>query len=492
MTKISTDALAKTRISPNESGVISKQSVDRLKKKQVRWFFRDTKLLGFFVQNNPSGTKKYGYETRWFGSGGQKRKMIGSTEMYSAKEARDIATDGIRLIKQGIDPDAEKEKALRANDTLSDMLEDYMKRKTLATKTKKDYRNLMKNTLGIFSNRLITTIKHQEISDWYLSHSGGKEVAANRALSVLTNCFQSAVFREVIEPTDNPILKLAGNISKYKEEPRETILKDELLPKFLNSFVDLGKRWDWDKELNKRVARKDNKCINETIRDWILFKLITGCRSEELKVMKWSDVDYEKEVITFKKTKKGVPLTLPLTPLMILILYNLYQRRSSDYIFPPQSSQSQSGYLTAPERVFVKVSEHSKMPRNITPHDLRHTFMNVAEFHATYYKDGDFKVRHHIPQHDIKVLVNHKVDLQRGYAGTNLDHMKKQLEAVSHYLNSIIPIKDDKGKNTYFSGVFEYVFYNDDKNFVIYGEEVSEKEREPDQYKELLSAMKDK
>ena len=65
MTKIRTNALAKTRISPNESGVISQQTVDRLKKKQVRWFYRDTKLLGFFVQNNPSGTKKYGYETRW-------------------------------------------------------------------------------------------------------------------------------------------------------------------------------------------------------------------------------------------------------------------------------------------------------------------------------------------------------------------------------------------------------------------------------------------
>ena len=50
--------------------------------------------------------------------------------MYSAKEARDIATDNIRLIKQGIDPDAEKEKALRVNSTLSDMLEDYCSRKT--------------------------------------------------------------------------------------------------------------------------------------------------------------------------------------------------------------------------------------------------------------------------------------------------------------------------------------------------------------------------
>jgi len=491
MTKIRTNALAKTRISPNESGVISQQTVDRLKKKQVRWFYRDTKLLGFFVQNNPSGTKKYGYETRWLGRGKQKRKMIGSTEMYSAKEARDIATDGIRLIKQGIDPDAEKEKALRVNSTLSDMLEDYMSRKNLATKTEADYWNLMKNPLAPFSDRLITNITHQEISDWYASFRGDKEVSANRALSVLKNCFKSAVFRDIIQPNDNPMLRLKDNLDKYKEYPKETILKDELLPRFLESFVDLGQRWDWDKKKKKRVPRKDNKCINETIRDWILLKLITGCRSTELKVMKWKDVDYKKALITFRETKFSVPLTLPLTRLMILILHNLHQSRSSDYIFPPQSSQSQSEHLNDPKRVFAKVSKHSNMPRTITPHDLRHTFMNVAEFHATYYRDGNSEVRHHIPQHDIKVLVNHKVDLHRGYAGTNLNHMRKQLEAVSSYLNSSIPVQDfGTGKTTHFSGIFEYVFYGDDENFIPYGDAQEIKTLDKDSIK-LLKEMQD-
>ena len=48
MTKIRTDALAKTRISPNESGVISQQTVDRLKKKhksRVRRYNENVKKI---------------------------------------------------------------------------------------------------------------------------------------------------------------------------------------------------------------------------------------------------------------------------------------------------------------------------------------------------------------------------------------------------------------------------------------------------------------
>ena len=131
------------------------------------------------------------------------------------------------------------------------------------------------------------------------------------------------------------------------------------------------------------------------------------------------------------------------------------------------------------------------MPRTITPHDLRHTFMNVAEFHATYYRDGNSEIRDHIPQHDIKVLVNHKVDLHRGYAGTNLNHMRKQLEAVSSYLNSSIPVQDfGTGKTTHFSGIFEYVFYGDDENFIPYGDAQEIKTLDKDSIK-LLKEMKD-
>jgi hypothetical protein len=63
------------------------------------FYIRDEKLTGFWIRVVPNGKKVYGCYGRLFGVGDQIRVTIGSTKLYSANQARKIATKHLQDIK---------------------------------------------------------------------------------------------------------------------------------------------------------------------------------------------------------------------------------------------------------------------------------------------------------------------------------------------------------------------------------------------------------
>lgn len=108
-----------------------------------------------------------------------------------------------------------------------------------------------------------------------------------------------------------------------KEEKRPEILKAEEIRKLLSE------------------ARRDNP---KWFPIWAL-ALLTGMRNGELYALKWSDVDFERDLITvqrsfnkrtneFKSTKAGYWRTMPISSELKILLLEIRESRSGDFVLP--------------------------------------------------------------------------------------------------------------------------------------------------------------
>ena len=434
----------------NRVGVINSTTASKLKDKNKDYYFRDTNLKGFFIRVRDGGTKTYGVRVRELGVGRLKSISIGSCNKYTAKAARTKATELITQISQGVNPQLAKEKAKLESHTITEMLDSFISLKDRSKRTVNDYRNKLNNVLSVFANKPIKDITAIEIATWYRQGSN-KPRATDIGFSVLKNCFNQAVALDVVDANDNPIPKVESLISRYKSPPKETTLKDDVLGDFLNALLHLG---------------KENK-LPDVAKDWILFKLATGTRSNELSNLKWNNIDLVKGTYTFYQTKTGQPLTQAITPLTNNILDNRAVRQrvdgiESDFVF---NGRGQDGYFKDARKTIAKIKQHANTNSAFSAHDFRNAFIILAEQKAkvllgtTKNHDGTVNLQYEsISTQDIKALVNHKKDITRRYSSADIEKMSKQLWAIHCEINK--SIVDEDGKR--YIGLFEWLWYEDE------------------------------
>ena len=99
--------------------------------------------------------------------------------------------------------------------------------------------------------------------------------------------------------------------------------------------------------------------------DVFLLLAISGWRSGEARLLKWSEVDLERRVATLGDTKTGVSVR-PLSNAGVEIIQR--QERKTEYVFPFHRGKP-IGNLT---RDWKKLW----MPDDVTPHTLRHSLAN--------------------------------------------------------------------------------------------------------------------
>jgi len=100
----------------------------------------------------------------------------------------------------------------------------------------------------------------------------------------------------------------------------------------------------------------------------IRFLIYTGCRRGEAFSLKWSDVDFDRKMITFTKPKGRKTTTIPVNDVVIGILNNI-ERKQSEHVFPGKLG----GRLTDIS-CWKRISKMAKLPKEFRLHDLRHHF----------------------------------------------------------------------------------------------------------------------
>ncbi len=77
------------------------------------------------------------------------------------------------------------------------------------------------------------------------------------------------------------------------------------------------------------------KSINPDLFDIVSFALLTGARRGEIQNLKWQDINFENNIITFEDTKNGIDRAVPMAVALKSILLNrsLNQQSEKAYVF---------------------------------------------------------------------------------------------------------------------------------------------------------------
>jgi integrase len=294
------------------------------------------RVPGLFVRTMETGSRSYLVIVR-DRNGKQVWQTIGSTELFSRDEARDLARDIVKAIKAGKDRSGPK-----SFDTVAqDFMVHHVQHNKLRSE-KEIQRKLDKIILPEFTGREFTSINRGDVSkllDKIVERSG--PVAADATLSVITKMTRWYATRH--SDYTSPIVP-GMRRSNPKERQGKRILNDQ----------ELGLVWK---------AAEANGMFGAFIR----LALLTGQRREKIATMKWEHIDGDVWTIPAAPREKGNAGELVLPKEAVAILAEIPRFANSPYVFT--SRRASFGAFSAAKREF-----DAKVPIPAWKiHDLRRT-----------------------------------------------------------------------------------------------------------------------
>lgn len=372
-------------------------------------FYRDAQLKGFGLRVG-TGSKVYIAE----GKVNDKtvRVSIGHHGVFAPEQARTEAKNILGMIARGINPnDIEKAKKAKSV-TLAEVYTAYLKaRNSLKPRTIYDYDRFMKTHFLEWNNKPLLEISKDLIEKKHRAIGERSEAQANLAMRFMRALFNFAIGQYEdsegipIIP-DNPVKRISQTRAWYRVDRRQTVIKAHDLPKWLKSVNNLT------------TISYGANC--ESARDFLLLALFTGLRREEALSLSWDQVDLQAKTLTIPDPKNRQPHTLPLSDFLFDLLNTRFQKNdgASKYVFP---STGVKGYMNDPRDQMQKVIDNSGV--KFTPHDLRRTFITIAESLD-------------ISAYALKRLANHKMtnDVTAGYIIGDAERLRLPMQKITDYL----------------------------------------------------------
>ena len=396
---------------------LTKQQVDKIEvPTSGQLFYRDDVLKGFALRVTESGARSFILEKRVAGK--VKRITLGRYPDISVEQARKQAHKLLGKIATGINPIAERKASKQRAITLQEALTDYLKvRKSMKASTKADYQKVIKSVFPDWLDKPLLDITKDMIAKRHAQYGSMRsESAANLAMRIMRAVFNFAAGQYEDEQgksliLENPVKRLSHTRAWYRVSRRQTIIKKHELP-----------RW-YEAVMNIEMERSTN--IADSIRDFLLLLLFTGLRRSEAAKLKWDNVDFEAKTLTIHDTKNHEQHVLPLSDFLYDMLSKRKAQFESIYVF---NGREPNSYIIEPRKVMDKIIERSGV--QFTPHDLRRTFITIAESLD-------------IPAYALKRLLNHKnkADVTAGYLVIDVERLRKPMEQITDMLLKLIGVK---------------------------------------------------
>ncbi len=276
---------------------------------------RDRRIPGLLLRVSPGGTRTYYV---WYRIGRSARRLkLGRSDIMGLAEARQLAKAALKLVAQGYDPAAEKQRSridyeARLFPTIVEsFVANHAKRKN------KDWRETERLLLREFSSRW-SKLRLDEITrhDIYAVLDGivlrGSPGSANHALAAVRKLFNWSVERGYIERSPCDGIKPPAKLNS-----RDRVLTDDELVRVWIGAEQMGFPYG-------RILQ-------------LLF--LTGLRLGEVSGLRWGEVNLSQRSLTLPaaRNKSGRDHVLPLTDLLAEFLGGL-PRRHPDLIFPARGS----------------------------------------------------------------------------------------------------------------------------------------------------------
>jgi len=194
--------------------------------------------------------------------------------------------------------------------------------------------------------------RHKEIAAEVEQRRGTRGASsANAAMRALRAVWNFAADRRDLPPCPVKLRR-----QWYHEPRRETYVCAADLPRFYAAVQALP---------------------NAVHRDYLTLLLFTGMRRTEAAGLRWTDVDFVEKVIRVpaERTKGKRTLALPMSDFVCAMLTARREIGNlGGYVFP---AASKSGHIEEPKFPLQLVAKACGV--RVSPHDLRRTFLTVAE-----------------------------------------------------------------------------------------------------------------
>jgi len=344
------------------------KTIEKLQPERARYNVRDIATRGLFICVFPSGAKSFFHLKKLMGY--PKRTTIGPYPDLSVEQARGKASElngKIALWKandfQGHDPLQPRNKNITLGETLDHYVEHHLK------KNAKDFEKASKYArwqfakyLTAWRNRPLGTITRKDVAQRHaeIAEANGG-VTANRTITFLRTLFNHAI------DADYALWNGANPAAKPKkllvhESARKRVIGDDDAPKFFKAL---------------ETER------NRDLRDVLLLALSTSARRGTILAMRWSEIDFHRELWTISKPKgrlsQAQEYIVPLNKLAMNVLKQRFQagvetrrdrtRRAErvEWVF-----EGRRGHLQSVKKPWRNFLERAGI-ENLTLHDLRRT-----------------------------------------------------------------------------------------------------------------------
>jgi integrase len=335
------------------------------------------KYPGLGVIVSPRGTRTWVVQAKLPIDDRAVRKKLARLEHLTLKEAWKQGQPEIGKILRDVHPRAEKrrqkaeaEAAKRAAKTVAQAVEEYIAASGLRASSVAQYRSYLaeggKNRhvghLRPWANRPLREITSDDVTRRYdaiiaevrsRTHRGGKGItgltAANLAMTVFSAAWGWASNGDATLPKC-PTWVLAKRMEK--RPARETLIEEHQLATFYEAAMRLP----------------------ELKRDMVVYALFTGARLQECQGLLWSEVNFDKGVVTIgaDRMKAGKQHSFPMTDVVRDILVRRRGLGDGKYVFV-----GVRGHSTALPFALRDIAKMSGV--KVSPHDLRRSFVTIAE-----------------------------------------------------------------------------------------------------------------
>ncbi|QWE15042.1 integrase family protein [Polynucleobacter sp. AP-Sving-400A-A2] len=320
---------------------------------------------------------------------------IGKTSLFTAQQARQKAKVILALLAEGVNPNqlhqqkkqVEKARAL----TLGKAIEQYSKIASWKSKTRSDAISTLNRRFGDWLQRPLASITKEECQarfikikedvrvlkvrrdakrkkqglriKEYVNEVGlGEAQRAFRYLGAIFSSYsQDDAGDEKLLPKGNPCL-----ILKAKKLRKVLVAKER--------FLDSSERNALCEVLTDSMHGQYQGSLKDDDVDLVWLLIHTGLRLDEALSMRWSDVNFKKEIFTALNTKNGSNHSLPMTNAIKAMLSRRAELSPIGiYVFPSPLDASKPSTAS---RTFQRLSE--SIGFEFTAHDLRRTVATVA------------------------------------------------------------------------------------------------------------------
>ncbi|MDR1907766.1 MAG: tyrosine-type recombinase/integrase [Holosporales bacterium] len=355
--------------------------VQRIASTGQRQKIKDLVLPGLMLRVEPSGKKTW-YIDYKRPNGQRTYHKIGSAEILTVMQARDVAQKFLASVKLGNDP-VKAEEVKKERLTLKQLIfEHYSSWVTDNRRSGKETMAILTHSFKDFMDMPVEEISMLTLEQWRTRRrqtEGLKASSLNRQITALKAAINWAVKHEIIEA--NPLARL----EKLREEDSETkvrYLSPEERKRLLAALdaredrIRAGRdsHNDWlDGREKSLLPDLKASTFVDYLKPMVIVALNSGIRRGSLFRLEWSDIDFQEGTLTVQPSseKNSKLIHIPMNQTLMTTLAAWKEQTGGERLVFPSPKTGE--VMNNCKRAWAGVLKNAEI-KNFRWHDMRHDF----------------------------------------------------------------------------------------------------------------------